>query len=48
MAQLSINLAAIFVSGTTVLTIQRLLYHRRKQRHQREELPDRALAGAER
>jgi uncharacterized hydrophobic protein (TIGR00271 family) len=48
MAQLSINLAAIFVSGTVVLAIQRALYHRRKQRHERDEVPDHALAGAER
>ena len=48
LAQLSINLVAIVVSGTVVLTIQRALYHRRKRRHEREELPDGALAGAER
>ena len=45
MGQLSINLAAILVSGTVVLAIQRALYHRRKRRHEREELPN--LAGAQ-
>jgi uncharacterized hydrophobic protein (TIGR00271 family) len=39
LAQLSINLAAIVVSGTVVLAIQRALYRRRRQRHERVELP---------
>jgi uncharacterized hydrophobic protein (TIGR00271 family) len=37
--QLSINLAAIVVSGTAVLAIQRALYNRRRAKHMREELP---------
>jgi uncharacterized hydrophobic protein (TIGR00271 family) len=45
MGQLSINLAAILVAGTAVLAIQRFLYHRRRRRHLRDELP---LAGAQR
>jgi uncharacterized hydrophobic protein (TIGR00271 family) len=36
--QLSINLAAILVAGTTVLAIQRALYKRRRGRHLRAEL----------
>jgi uncharacterized hydrophobic protein (TIGR00271 family) len=39
MAQLSINLASILIVGSVVLTVQRLLYERRKKRHEREELP---------
>jgi uncharacterized hydrophobic protein (TIGR00271 family) len=39
MGQLSINLAAILVSGTTVLAIQRALYDRRRAKHMRDELP---------
>jgi uncharacterized hydrophobic protein (TIGR00271 family) len=39
MGQLSINLAAILVSGTTVLAVQRALYKRRRAKHMREELP---------
>jgi uncharacterized hydrophobic protein (TIGR00271 family) len=35
--QLTINLASILVAGTTVLAIQRALYHRRRERHLREE-----------
>jgi uncharacterized hydrophobic protein (TIGR00271 family) len=37
--QLSINLASIIVAGTAVLAIQRALYHRRRARHMRDELP---------
>jgi uncharacterized hydrophobic protein (TIGR00271 family) len=41
LAQLSINLAAILVAGTTVLAVQRALYQRRRGRHIRAELrPD--------
>ena len=36
-AQLVINLGSIVLAGTGVLYLQRLLYLRRKQRHQREE-----------
>jgi uncharacterized hydrophobic protein (TIGR00271 family) len=38
LAQLSINLAAILVAGTTVLAVQRALYQRRRGRHIRAEL----------
>jgi uncharacterized hydrophobic protein (TIGR00271 family) len=38
MAQLSINLASILIAGTVVLAVQRLLYERRKSRHERDEL----------
>jgi uncharacterized hydrophobic protein (TIGR00271 family) len=37
--QLTINLGAILVSGTTVLGIQRALYNRRRAKHMRDELP---------
>jgi uncharacterized hydrophobic protein (TIGR00271 family) len=36
-AQLAINLCSIVVAGTAVLYLQRLLYLRRKHRHQEEE-----------
>jgi uncharacterized hydrophobic protein (TIGR00271 family) len=36
MAQLVINLGAIMVAGTSVLALQRLLYRRRRARHQKE------------
>jgi uncharacterized hydrophobic protein (TIGR00271 family) len=45
LGQLSINLAAILVSGTSVLAIQRGLYDRRRRRHLRDEIP---LARAQR
>jgi hypothetical protein len=45
LGQLSINLAAILVSGTSVLAIQRRLYDRRRRRHLRDEIP---LARAQR
>ena len=35
-AQLVINLAAILLAGTAVLSLQRLLYRRRRLRHERE------------
>jgi uncharacterized membrane protein len=35
-AQLAINLAAILLAGTAVLSLQRLLYRRRRLRHERE------------
>jgi uncharacterized hydrophobic protein (TIGR00271 family) len=35
--QLTINLTSILAAGTTVLAIQRALYHRRRGRHLREE-----------
>jgi uncharacterized membrane protein len=35
--QLAINMAAILVSGTTVLAVQRALYRRRLARHARHE-----------
>ena len=35
-AQLAINMGAILLAGTTVLTIQRMLYLRRRRRHERE------------
>jgi uncharacterized hydrophobic protein (TIGR00271 family) len=38
MAQLSINLASILIAGTAVLAVQRMLYERRKKRHERDEL----------
>jgi uncharacterized hydrophobic protein (TIGR00271 family) len=38
MAQLAINLAAIVVSGTAVLAVQRMLYIRRRREHLRTEL----------
>jgi len=39
LGQLCINLAAILVSGTLVLAVQRALYHRRRAKHMRDELP---------
>jgi uncharacterized hydrophobic protein (TIGR00271 family) len=36
-AQLALNLAAILVAGTTVLTVQRMLYQRRRDRHLRAD-----------
>lgn len=39
MGQLTINLASILVAGTAVLSIQRALYHRRRAKHMRDELP---------
>jgi len=35
-AQLGINLAAILLAGSAVLAVQRVLYDRRKRRHERE------------
>ena len=35
-AQLALNLAAILVAGTTVLGVQRMLYRRRRRRHELE------------
>jgi uncharacterized membrane protein len=35
-AQLAINLAAILVAGTAVLGVQRMLYLRRRRRHELE------------
>ena len=35
-AQLAINMAAILVAGTTVLAVQRMLYVRRRRRHELE------------
>ena len=50
-AQLALNLASILVAGTTVLTIQRVLYRRRRRHHIANELPandrrDRALSAS--
>ena len=39
LGQLTINLAAIVVSGTTVLAVQRALYNRRRAKHMRDQLP---------
>jgi uncharacterized hydrophobic protein (TIGR00271 family) len=43
MAQLVINLGSIVVAGTAVLALQRLLYRRRKERHEHADLAVRAL-----
>jgi uncharacterized hydrophobic protein (TIGR00271 family) len=43
MAQLAINLTSIVVAGTATLSVQRLLYRRRRMRHLRD--PSRAAAG---
>lgn len=37
--QLALNLASIVVAGTTVLTVQRVLYARRRRRHLRADEP---------
>jgi uncharacterized hydrophobic protein (TIGR00271 family) len=42
-AQLAINLGALLLAGTLALTIQKLLYHRRRAAHMRD--PARRLAG---
>jgi uncharacterized hydrophobic protein (TIGR00271 family) len=42
-AQLGLNMLAILLSGTVVLTLQRLIYRRRRARHLRS--PDRRDAG---
>jgi uncharacterized hydrophobic protein (TIGR00271 family) len=39
MAQLALNLTSIVVAGTAVLTVQRLLYARRRRTHLREDNP---------
>jgi uncharacterized hydrophobic protein (TIGR00271 family) len=39
LAQLALNLASIVVAGTTVLTVQRMLYARRRRRHLRADNP---------
>ena len=38
-AQLAINLGAILLSGTATLSVQRLLYVRRRRRHELESAP---------
>jgi uncharacterized hydrophobic protein (TIGR00271 family) len=47
MAQLGLNLVSIVVAGTAVLTVQRMLYARRRRRHLRTDSPPR-LARTER
>jgi uncharacterized hydrophobic protein (TIGR00271 family) len=39
MAQLALNLTSIVVAGTTVLTVQRVFYARRRRSHLREDRP---------
>jgi uncharacterized hydrophobic protein (TIGR00271 family) len=45
MAQLAINLASIVVAGTVTLSVQRVLYQRRRVRHRSD--PSRAAGGLE-
>jgi hypothetical protein len=39
MAQLALNLTSLVVAGTTVLTVQRVFYARRRRSHLREDTP---------
>jgi uncharacterized hydrophobic protein (TIGR00271 family) len=39
LGQLGLNMAAILVAGTTVLAVQRVLYERRRARHERADAP---------